>query len=93
MAYAAESFIVDDDPEAGDVVVQLISGDNCAVIEVGGGEVRSSVGRAAAPDLTLDGPPRMVLGVLAGMVDLAQASDVGLRVTGDADILARLRRD
>jgi len=93
MAYAAESFTVDADPQASPVVVQLISGDNSAFIEVGGGEVRSTVGRAAAPELTLEGPPRLVLGVLAGMIDMGQAIGSGLRVTGNSDVLARLRRD
>jgi DNA-binding HxlR family transcriptional regulator len=92
MAYAAESFTVDADPQASPVVVQLISGDNSAFIEVGGGEVRSTVGRAAAPELTLEGPPRLVLGVLAGMIDMGQAIGSGLRITGDSDVLARLRR-
>ncbi len=93
LAYAAESFTVDSDPEAAPVVVQLISGDQSAVIEVGGGEVRSTVGRATAAELTLEGTPRLILGLLAGMIDMGQASGSGVRVTGNSDVLARLRWD
>jgi hypothetical protein len=91
-AVAAASFTADADPQASPVVVQLVSGDKSAVIEVGGGEVRSRGGRARAPELTLDGPPRLILGLLAGMIDVGKATDAGLHVTGNLDVLGRLRR-
>ena len=93
LAYAAASFAVDADPQAAPVAIQLIAGDKSAVIEVGGGEVRSRVGRATAPDLTLEGPPRLVLGLLAGMIDVGRATGSGLHITGNPDVLARLGRD
>jgi DNA-binding HxlR family transcriptional regulator len=93
LAYAAASFTADAAPEAAPVVVQLISGDESAVIEVGGGEVRSRAGRALAAELMLDGPPRLVLGLITGMIDMAQATEGGLRATGDLGVLTRLRRE
>jgi DNA-binding HxlR family transcriptional regulator len=93
LANAAASFVVDADPQAEPVVIQLIAGDKSAVVEVGGGEVRSRVGRAAAPELTLEGPPRLVLGLLAGMIDVGGAIGSGLNATGNLEVLARLRRD
>jgi DNA-binding HxlR family transcriptional regulator len=93
LANAAASFVVDADPQAGPVVIQLIAGDKSAVVEVGGGEVRARVGRAAAPELTLEGPPRLVLGLLAGMIDIGGAVGSGLQITGNLDVLARLRRE
>jgi len=92
LAYAAASFAVDSDPQAAPVAIQLIAGDKPAVIEVGGGEVHSRVGRATAPDLTLEGPPRLVLGLLAGMIDVGRATSSGLHITGNPDVLARLGR-
>jgi DNA-binding HxlR family transcriptional regulator len=91
LAFAAASFTADAEPQAAPVVVQLISGDKSAFIEVSGGEVRAAVGRAAAPELTLEGSPRLVLGVIAGMIDLAQATEAGLQATGKLDVLDRLR--
>jgi DNA-binding HxlR family transcriptional regulator len=93
LAYAAESFTADGDPEAAPAIVQLISGDKSAVIEVGGGEVRSRVGRNPDAELTLDGPPRLILGLITGMIDLGQATDAGLHATGNLEVLTRLRRD
>jgi DNA-binding HxlR family transcriptional regulator len=93
LANAAASFVVDADPGAEPVVIQLIAGDNSAVVEVGGGEVRSRVGRAVAAELTLEGPPRLVLGLLAGMIDAGGAIRSGLRLTGNSEVLARLHRD
>jgi DNA-binding HxlR family transcriptional regulator len=93
LAQAAASFVIDADPQAAPVVIQLIAGDKAAVIEVGGGEVRSRVGRAASPELTLEGPPRLVLGLLAGMIDVEGAIGSGLNLTGNSDVLDRLHRD
>jgi DNA-binding HxlR family transcriptional regulator len=90
LAYAAASITADAELQGAPVVVQLVSGDKSAVIEVGGGEVGWRVGRAPAPELTLEGPPRLILGLFAGMIDLGQATDAGLRVTGNLDVLARL---
>ena len=93
LAYAAASFTVDNDPKAAPVAIQLIAGDKSAVIEVGGGEVHSKVGRATDPDVTLEGHPRLVLGLLAGMIDVGRATGSGLRITGNPNVLARLGRD
>lgn len=45
----------------------------------------------ADPDLTLDGPPRAVLGLLTGLIDFEGAGQLGLSVSGRRDLLARLR--
>jgi DNA-binding HxlR family transcriptional regulator len=93
LAYAAASFVLDADPEAEPVVIQLIAGDSAAVLEVGNGEVRSRTGRDPSPELTIEGPPRLVLGLLAGMIDLGGAIGSGLSVTGNTAVLDRLGRD
>jgi len=91
LAYAAAWFTTDADPDAPPAVIQLIASDEQAVIEVGGGEVRTRVGRAADPDLVLDGPPRAILGLLTGMIDIDVATKIGLTGRGRRDVLARLR--
>lgn len=55
-------FTSDADPDAPPAVIQLIAAGDLAVIELGDGQVRTRLGRAADPDLVLDGPPRAVLG-------------------------------
>jgi hypothetical protein len=63
------------------------------VIEVSGGEVRTRLGEAPSPDLVLDGPPRLILGLLSARLTPAEAVDRGLAITGDPALLHRLQRE
>ncbi|KUN18497.1 MarR family transcriptional regulator [Streptomyces corchorusii] len=91
LAYASEWFTVDADPDAPPAVIQLVAAGEAAVVELRGGQVHTRLGRAADPDIVLDGPPRAVLGLLGGLVDLDRAVELGLSVTGRVDLLRRLR--
>ena len=91
LAYASAWFTTDADPAAPPAVIQLIAAGEEAVIEVGGGQVHTRAGRAADPDLVLDGPPRAILGLLTGVIDIDLAASIGLAVRGRRDVLARLR--
>ena len=91
LAYAPEWFTTDADPDAPPAVIQLVAGEESAVIELGDGQVHARVGRAAEPDLVLEGPPRAVLGLVNGLIDLDVAGQLGLVVTGRRELLARLR--
>ncbi|QUQ65595.1 winged helix-turn-helix transcriptional regulator [Kutzneria sp. CA-103260] len=91
LAYAPEWFTTDADPDAPPAVIQLVAGEEPAVIELGDGQVHTRIGRADDPDLTLEGPPRAVLGLLNGLIDLDVAGRLGLAVTGRRELLARLR--
>ncbi|MEV0399972.1 helix-turn-helix domain-containing protein [Actinoallomurus sp. NPDC050550] len=91
LAYAPAWFTTDADPGAPPVVIQLVASDEQAVIEIGGGQVHTRVGRAADPDLVLEGPPRAILGLLNGMIDIDLATKIGLTSRGRHDVLARLR--
>lgn len=91
LAYAPAWFTTDADPDAPPAVIQLIAAGELAVIELGDGQVRTRLGRAADPDLVLDGPPRAVLGLLTGLVDLERSGHLGLSATGATGLLARLR--
>jgi len=91
LAYAPAWFSADADPDGPPAVIQLIAAGEEAVIELGDGEVRTRVGRAADPDLVLEGPPRAVLGLLTSMINIDQARALGLTVAGRRDLLKRLR--
>ncbi len=63
---------------------------------VAGAEVRpmpspysSHLASSLSPDLVLDGPPRLILGLLSAHFTPAQAADLGLKITGDPAILRR----
>ena len=51
---------------------------------------RTRLGAAASPDLVLDGPPRLILGLLSAHLTPAEACDHGLTITGDPAVLRRL---
>ncbi|GAA1120455.1 hypothetical protein GCM10009630_17750 [Kribbella jejuensis] len=91
LAYAPEWFTTDADPDAPPAVIQLVAADEAAVVELGNGRVRTRVGRATDPDLVLEGPPRAVLGLVNGLIDLEGARRIGLTATGRTDLLKRLR--
>ncbi|WP_433679053.1 winged helix-turn-helix transcriptional regulator [Nocardia sp. CA-119907] len=91
LAYAPAWFVADVDPAAPSAVIQLSSGGTHAVVEVGAGRVDSRIGEVTDPDLVLDGPPPAVLGVLTGVIDIEQATQLGLSTRGRRDVLTRLR--
>ncbi len=91
LAYAPSWFTTDADPDAPPATIQLIAGGEHAVVELRAGQVHTRIGEVADPDLTLDGPPRAVLGLLVGMVDLDTATQLGLSAQGRRDVLRRLR--
>ena len=91
LAYAPEWFTIDTEPDAPAAVIQLIAADELAFIQLRDGQIQTQVGRATDPDLILYGPPRTVLGLLSGLLDLESARGLGLTATGRLDLLTRLR--
>jgi DNA-binding HxlR family transcriptional regulator len=91
LAYAPAWFTTDADPDAPPAVIQIVAADASAVVELRDGKIHTRVGRAASPDLVLDGPPRAVLGLLSGMIDLKRATQLGLSARGQRNLLRRLR--
>lgn len=91
LAYAPSWFTTDANPDGPPGVIQLDADGERAVIELVGGTVRTSVGDTDRADLTLTGPTRAVLGILVGQADLRLAEAMGLTVSGDVQLLDRLR--
>ena len=86
-------FLHDSDPDGPPLTIELRPGGRPAVIEVSGGEVRTRLGESPSPDLVLDGPPRLILGLLAAGLTPDQARDGGLTITGDPAVLRRLQQE
>jgi DNA-binding HxlR family transcriptional regulator len=91
LAFPVAEFLHDRDPAGAPVAIELRTGDQPAVIEAAGGEIRVRLGAAAAPDLVLDGAPRVILGVLTRQITMAEARRMGLRTSGDPKALRRLQ--
>ena len=90
-AFPVSLFLRDQDPDGPAISIELRTASRPAVIEVSGGSVRTRLGPAAAPDLVLEGSPRLILGLLSAALTPAQARDLGLTITGDAEVLRRLQ--
>jgi DNA-binding HxlR family transcriptional regulator len=84
-------FLRDGDPGGPPVSIELRAGGRPAVVEVSGGSVRTRLGAAAAPDLVLTGPPRLILGLLSSYLSVAEARDLGLEISGDLAVLHRVQ--
>jgi len=92
-AFPVSLFLHDRDPAGPPLIIELRTTGRPAVIEVSGGTVRTRAGRAVAPDLVLQGTPRVILGLLSAGLTPAEARDLGLEITGDPAILNRLQPD
>lgn len=85
-------YLADSTPEGPPVTIEVRIGDEPMVIEtVDGGAVRARPGRAVDPDAVLAGPPRIVIGLITGRLDLPAARARGLHYEGDPEVLARLQ--
>jgi DNA-binding HxlR family transcriptional regulator len=90
-AVMARLFPDDQAPDGPAVKIELRTGEETTTLEVAAGTVQSKAGGAGDPDLSLTGPAPLLLGVVAGKLDVAQAQARGLEVDGDPRVLERLR--
>ena len=86
-----ELYLTDHAPERPPVAIELRTGDEPMVVETVDGTVHARPGPAEDPDAVLTGPPRLILGVLTGKLDLADARERGLRYEGDPETLRRVQ--
>ena len=92
-AFPVAVFLHDSDPDGPPLSIELRPGGRPAVVEVSGGEVHTRLGDAPSPDLVLDGPPLLILGLLSARLTPAEAVDRGLSITGDVAVLRRLQQE
>lgn len=90
LTFPVSEFLSDSDPGGGPLEIEVRTEDGPAVIEVTGGEVNTRLGAGSSPDLVLEGPPSLMLGVLSGRLSIGEARRRGLRSKGDSSVLQRL---
>jgi len=84
-------YLTDATPDRPPISIEVRSGNEPMVIETVRGAVRARPGRIERPDALIAGPPRVVIGLLVGRLDLPAARAQGLEYEGDAEILGRLQ--
>ena len=91
LAWPAEAFLTDSEPDGPPATVELNSGGEPVVLEISNGEVHARAGAVADPDASLSGSPYALLGVLSGRLDLATARSQGLELRGDEKVIRRMQ--
>jgi DNA-binding HxlR family transcriptional regulator len=89
--YPAALYLADTAAEGPPVTIEVRTGDEPMVIETADGGVRTRPGTAQRPDAVLAGPPKLVIGVIAGKLSLSDATARGLQYDGDPAVLGRLQ--
>ena len=99
LAWAIEVMLTDRRPGAAPVTVELRTGDQPILLETRDGKVvarpgpAGDAGAGAGADATITGEPRPVMGLLLGILGVAEAKTVGVSYVGDPAILDRLGSD
>jgi DNA-binding HxlR family transcriptional regulator len=91
LAWPAELFLADLEPEGPPLSIELRAEDEPVVIETAAGTVRVRPGSAERPDAVISGAPHEILGLLSGHLDVPGARRRGLRIEGEVGVLERLR--
>jgi DNA-binding HxlR family transcriptional regulator len=87
---ALELMLTDRRPDSAPVTIELQTGDQPIVLEMRGGTIQARRGPAEHPDLALAGPPTPIMGLLLGLLGLADAEAKGVTHQGDPDVLDRI---
>jgi DNA-binding HxlR family transcriptional regulator len=91
LRYPIERLLTDAAPHEPPAVIELRTGDQPMLVEVGEGTVRAHPGTVEHPDVVVSGGPDVIVGLLTRRFDLRAARRKGLRVEGDVDALLRLQ--
>jgi DNA-binding HxlR family transcriptional regulator len=90
LAAALELLLTDQQADARPVTLELQTGDQPIVIETHDGAIRTHLRPAPSPDATLAGPAMPIMGLLLGLLQLADAQAMGITYQGDPTILDRI---
>ena len=91
LAGALEVMLTDREPDGVPLTVVLQTADEPIVIEAHDGTIHTRLGPADRADVTLTGPPKPILGLLLGLLELADAKASGITYQGDPAVLERIR--
>jgi DNA-binding HxlR family transcriptional regulator len=91
LSFPVSEFLRDSAPDGPPVTIVVRTGGESASIRIAGGVVTTASGADEDADLTIDGPPHPVVGLLTGFLAPAEASPLGVVMSGDQSVLDRVR--
>lgn len=90
LAMPLENLLTDRAPSRPPIQIEVRSGDQPMIVETVDGGIRVRPGSAEHPAAVLSGSPELIIGLLAGRIDLPTARARRLRFTGDPAVLQRI---
>jgi len=90
LVFPFDAYLTDRSPHEAPIAIEVRTGDEPMVIETVEGLVHTRRGKADRPDAILEGRPGLILGLLAGRFDLAEARRRGLTFKGVQKALTRV---
>ena len=90
LVFPFNAYLVDKSPSDPPIAIEVRTGDEPMVVETVEGKVRTRRGTTAKPDAALTGRPGLILGLLSGRLDLAEAKNRGLEFSGSRKALRRV---
>jgi DNA-binding HxlR family transcriptional regulator len=91
LSWALELMLSDRRPDGPPLTVEVRTGDQPITVEARDGTIRTRLGPADDPTATLAGPPRPILGLLLGLLELPDAQALDVALEGDRGVLDRIR--
>jgi len=91
LAMPLETLLTDRAPLKPPIRIELRTGNQAMVVETAEGRIRVRPASKERPDAVLTGSPDVIIGLLAGRIDLATARSRRLRFEGDPAVLRRVR--
>ena len=90
LVFPFDAYLVDKTPSEPPIAIEIRTGDEPMVVETRDGRVKTRRGTVERPDAVLTGRPGLILGLLSGRLDMAEAKNRGLELTGSQKALRRV---
>jgi DNA-binding HxlR family transcriptional regulator len=90
LVFPFDAYLVDKSPSDPPIAIEIRTGDEPMVVETIEGKVRTRRGTSEKPDAVLTGRPGLILGLLSGRLDMAEAKNRGLEFRGSQKALHRV---
>jgi hypothetical protein len=91
LTFPVDLYLADRTPDRPPITIELRTGEQPMHLATVDGAVEVRAGGAEHPDAVLTETPRLVLGVLTGMLELGDARALGLSYDGDEKALRRVQ--